>query len=213
MKTRLITAGSVMRLGVVLLVGLGVALADHVADAVGGVRDAAVGARGGDLFVSGGLTHRAGREIVAFIDSHRGEPVRLVLDSPGGYAGAADSVRDAVLEHGSVGTIVAGYNTCASACTAIFAAGGTRMAGENARFVFHAPRVVLGPLSFPDPFGDDPTRYAVPDDDDGRITAALEAFLDRADALDQGEAGATARELTRIVPGWITDLMPSDAAI
>lgn len=205
--------GSAIRATVVLAVAAGIALSDRLADAVGSVSDAAVGARRADLFVSGGLTHRTGREIVAFIEAHRGEPVRLVLDSPGGYAGAADRVREAVLEHGRVGTVVAGYNTCASACTAIFAAGRSRAAGENARFVFHAPRLVIGPVSLPDPFGGDPARYAVPDDPDGFIGSALRAFLERGDALENGEAGASARDLARIVPGWITELFPSDAAI
>ncbi|WP_158045164.1 hypothetical protein [Skermanella pratensis] len=205
--------GLAVRVAVVLAVAAGVALSDRLADAVGNVRDAAVGARRTDLFVSGGLTHRAGREIVAFIEAHRGEPVRLVLDSPGGYAGAADRVREAVLDHGAVGTVVAGYNICASACTAIFAAGRSRAAGENARFVFHAPRLVIGPVSLPDPFGGDPARYAVPNDPGGRIGTALKGFLERGDALDDGETGASALDLARIVPGWITELLPSDAAI
>ncbi|QQP87271.1 ATP-dependent Clp protease proteolytic subunit [Skermanella sp. TT6] len=205
--------GVMMRAAVVLAAAAGIALSDHLADAVGDVTDAAVGARHTDLFVSGGLTHRAGREIVAFIEAHRGEPVRLVLDSPGGYAGAADRVREAVREHGAVGTVVAGYTQCASACTAIFAAGRSRAAGENARFVFHAPRLAIGPVSMPDPFGGDPARYAVPEDPGGRIGAALQAFLERGDAMDDGEAGASALDLARIVPGWITELLPSDAAI
>ena len=205
--------GVMVRAAVVLAAVAGIALSDHLADAVGGVTDAAVGARHTDLFVSGGLTHRAGREIVAFIEAHRGEPVRLVLDSPGGYAGAADRVREAVREHGAVGTVVAGYTQCASACTAIFAAGRSRAAGENARFVFHAPRLAIGPVSMPDPFGGDPARYAVPEDPGGRIGAALQAFLERGDAMDDGEAGASALDLARIVPGWITELLPSDAAI
>ena len=49
--------------------------------------------------------------------------------------------------------------------------------------------------------------------DDGRIAAALSEFLDRSDALDTGEAGAAALDLSRIVPGWITELIPSDADI
>ena len=208
----LVRPGVLVRLGVVTIVLLFVVLADRIADAVGGVRDAAVGARHMDLFVSGGLTHRTGREIVSFLKAHEGSHVRLVLDSPGGYARVADNVRQAVLDHGQVDTVVAGYNLCASACTAIFAAGRHRSAGENAQFVFHPARVVLGPLSFTDPFGGDPNRYHVPGDD-GRIAATLNSFLDRSDALDTGEAGASALDLSRIVPGWITELMPSDADI
>jgi hypothetical protein len=208
----LVRPSILLRIAIVTIVLLFLVFADRVADAVGGVRDAAVGARGRDLFVSGGLTHRTGREIVTFLDLHRGSDVRLVLDSPGGYARAADIVRQAVLDHGQVSTVVAGYNLCASACTAIFAAGRHRSAGENARFVFHSARIVLGPISFNDPFGGDPDRYQVPGDD-GRIAAALSEFLDRSDALDRGEAGAAALDLFRIVPGWITELIPSDADI
>jgi hypothetical protein len=204
--------GGIFRLMIVLTVVAFIPLADRFADALGGVRDAAVGTRSTDLFISGGLTHRTGREVVAFLEAHRGTQVRLVLDSPGGYARAADRVRQAVLDHGAVSTVVPGYNLCASACTAIFAAGHQRAAGENARFVFHSPRVVLGPISFNDPFGGDPGMYRVPGDD-GRIAAALDAFLERSSALEEGEAGASARDLTRIAPGWITELLLSDADI
>jgi hypothetical protein len=204
--------GGIFRLIIVLAILAFIPLADRFADALGGVRDAAVGARRTDLFISGGLTHRTGREVVAFLEAHRGIRVRLVLDSPGGYARAADRVRQAVLDHGDVSTVVPGYNLCASACTAIFAAGHHRAAGENAQFVFHSARVVLGPISFSDPFGGDPGRYRVPGDD-GRIASALDTFLERSSALEQGEAGASARDLTRIAPGWITELLPSDADI
>jgi hypothetical protein len=206
------SASGIFRLIIVLAVLAFIPLADRFADALGGVRDAAVGERHTDLFISGGLTHRTGREVVAFLEAHRGIQVRLVLDSPGGYARAADRVRQAVLDHGNVSTVVPGYNLCASACTAIFAAGNQRAAGENARFVFHSARVVLGPISFSDPFGGDPGRYRVPGDD-GRIASALDAFLERSSALEEGEAGASARDLTRIAPGWITELLPSDADI
>jgi hypothetical protein len=204
--------GRIVRIAIVIVVLMFIPFADRIADALGGVRDAAVGARRTDLFISGGLTHRTGREVVEFLEAHKHTPVRLVLDSPGGYARAADRVRQAVLEHGEVGTVVAGYNLCASACTAIFAAGRHRAAGENARFVFHRARVVLGPISFDDPFGGDPDRYHVPNDDGG-IAAALDGFLERSDALENGEAEASALDLDRIVPGWITELLPSDAPI
>jgi hypothetical protein len=204
--------GGIIRLTIVLAILVFIPLADRFADAFGGVRDAAVGARHTDLFVSGGLTHRTGREVVAFLEAHRHTKVRLVLDSPGGYARAADRVRQAVLDHGDVGTVVPGHNLCASACTAIFAAGRHRAAGENARFVFHSPRVVIGPVSFSDPFGGDSGRYRVPGDD-GLIASALDAFLERFRALEEGEAGASAQELTCIAPGWITELLPSDADI
>jgi hypothetical protein len=212
MKGGFPSRGAIARLIIVIMVLAFIPLADRIADALGGVRDAAVGTRRTDLFISGGLTHRTGREIVAFLEAHRGMPVRLVLDSPGGYARAADRVRQAVLNHGDVGTVVPGYNLCASACTAIFAAGHYRVAGENARFVFHPARVVFGPISFSDPFGGDPDRYRVPGDD-GAVAAALAGFLERSDALGDGEAGASASDLDRIVPGWITELLPADADI
>ena len=205
-------SGGIARLLIVMVVLAFIPLTDHLADALGGVRDAAVGTRRTDLFISGGLTHRTGREVVAFLEAHRSTPVRLVLDSPGGYARAADRVRQAVLDHGDVSTVVPGYNLCASACTAIFAAGHHRAAGANAWFVFHPARVVLGPISFSDPFGGDPDRYYVPGDDGG-IAAALNGFLERSDALEDGEAGASALDLARIAPGWITELLPSDADI
>jgi hypothetical protein len=212
MEGGFLSSGALVRIGIVLAVLTFIPLADWIADALGGVRDAAVGARRSDLFISGGLTHRTGREIVAFLEAHRDAPVRLVLDSPGGYARAADRVRQAVLDHGAVSTVVPGYNLCASACTAIFAAGRHRAAGENARFVFHPAKVVLGPISFIDPFGGDSGRYRVPGDD-GHIASALDGFLERSNALDEGQAGASANDLVRIAPGWITELLPSDTDI
>jgi hypothetical protein len=200
------------RLAFPLLALACIPFSDRLADALGAVRDAAVGARGTDLFVSGGITHRTGREIVDFIEAHGLEEVRLVLDSPGGYAGAADRVRDAVLNHGRVDVVVPGYNICASACTSIFAAGRRRAAGENAQFMFHAARVAIGPVSFPDPFGGDPGRYAV-HGDDGRASAALRSFLERSDIRHGGEASASALDLSRIAPGWVTEILPSDAAL
>ena len=66
----------------------------------------------------------------------------------------------------------AGYNLCASACTAIFAAGRHRAAGENARFVFHSGTCRPRPISFDDPFGGDPDRYHVPADDGAHSVGA-----------------------------------------
>ncbi len=76
---------------------------------------------------------------------HRARRIVIELDSPGGALGEGRSVIEAIGRMKAthiVETRVAAGATCASMCVPIFLAGQERVAGAEARFMFHEPSSV-----------------------------------------------------------------------
>ncbi len=97
------------------------------------------------IALSGAITPAVAAAFIAALDAlPAGRPVRVELDSPGGYVTAGYAMIDAMLRHRAAGraidTLVRGDARCESMCVGVFMAGARRGAQPGAWFMVHAPR-------------------------------------------------------------------------
>lgn len=93
------------------------------------------------VIVDGALNTGVGKETIEAIKSAGPKEIYLELNSPGGFFQEAQDIYDYIKSEKSNGLKVSTYvpsgSICGSACTIIFMAGESRIAGEAAAFMVH----------------------------------------------------------------------------